>query len=195
MCCCCRPVHRPCRFETLRPSALPAKALLLLDVAHNAPAIDALVASITVAYPSAHAVIIFGANYDKDAKSIMQTLQRVPNLLGGVAVQSSHPKAVPATDLLAIGSSLSTTAATVPWVGATSMDHALEHALQLAAGTIVTASSAGPDAAAAAECVVICCGSVFVAADMREAVAAKEPSLFSADDWVFEQANEPPLLM
>ena len=42
---------------------------------------------------------------------------------------------------------------------------------------------------------VVCCGSVFVAADMRQALAANEPTLFREGDWVFEHAGEPALLM
>ena len=42
---------------------------------------------------------------------------------------------------------------------------------------------------------VLCFGSVFVAAAMREALAKIEPALFQEDDWVFEGAKEPPLVM
>ena len=43
--------------------------------------------------------------------------------------------------------------------------------------------------------VVVCCGSVFVAADMRAEVARAEPALFAPTDWVFEEGGKPPLLM
>ena len=43
--------------------------------------------------------------------------------------------------------------------------------------------------------VVLCCGSVFVAADMRSMLAKAQPDLFQADDWAFQEAAEPPLLM
>ena len=43
--------------------------------------------------------------------------------------------------------------------------------------------------------VVVCCGSVFVAADMRAEVARADPALFPPTDWVFEEGGEPPLLM
>ena len=42
---------------------------------------------------------------------------------------------------------------------------------------------------------IVCCGSVFVAADMREALAKLKPTLFATGDWVFEAASEPALLM
>ena len=37
---------------------------------------------------------------------------------------------------------------------------------------------------------MLCCGSVFVAADMRAALAGLQPDLFAPDDWVHEQATE-----
>ena len=42
---------------------------------------------------------------------------------------------------------------------------------------------------------VLCCGSVFVAADMRAALAEAEAALFPETDWVFEHKGEPHLLM
>ena len=42
---------------------------------------------------------------------------------------------------------------------------------------------------------VLCCGSVFVAADMRAMLAREQPQLFATDDWVFDEAGEPALLM
>ena len=42
---------------------------------------------------------------------------------------------------------------------------------------------------------IVCCGSVFVAADMREALAKLKPTLFATGVWVFEAASEPALLM
>ena len=43
--------------------------------------------------------------------------------------------------------------------------------------------------------IVLCCGSVFVAADMRSALAVRDSTVLRPDDWAFEECNEPPLLM
>ena len=68
------------------------------------------------------------------------------------------------------------------WVSASSMLEALE----AAARALGTHANGGT---------VLCCGSVFVVADMRAALAKQQPSLFRPDDWAFDEAGEPPLLM
>ena len=61
----------PARFEELQPSALGG-GRLLLDVAHNEPAIRALVESVCDAYADAKVVVILGANRDKDLAAIVR---------------------------------------------------------------------------------------------------------------------------
>ena len=70
---------------------------------------------------------------------------------------------------------------TAQWETANSMWEAVEKAAMALQGS--------------APGLVVCCGSVFVAADMRQALAANEPTLFREGDWVFEHAGEPALLM
>ena len=112
-----------------------------------------------------------------------------------MAVQSSHPKAVPPATIL--DAALAAAAAEgagelradgaapveeqVAWCAAESM----VEALALAAAPLQEQPGA----------VVLCCGSVFVAADMRAALAREEPALFAQADWAFEESGEPPLLM
>ena len=59
----------------------------------------------------------------------------------------------------------------------------------------LAASAISAEAEDEADALVLCCGSVFVAADMRAALALKQPELLATADWVFEQAAEPALLM
>ena len=68
------------------------------------------------------------------------------------------------------------------WVSSSSMLEALE----AAARALGTHANGGT---------VLCCGSVFVVADMRAALAKQQPRLFRPDDWAFDEAGEPPLLM
>ena len=122
-----------------------------------------------------------------------------PGLRLGVAVQSSHPKAVPPATILdaalaaaaaegagelradGAGGGAASVEEQVAWCAAESM----VEALALAAAPLQEQPGA----------VVLCCGSVFVAADMRAALAREEPALFAQADWVFEESGEPPLLM
>ena len=71
----------PGRFEVLRPKLLRVSKgstscseypILLIDVAHNEPAVAALLRSIDAAWPQAPLAIIFGANRDKDVTSIVK---------------------------------------------------------------------------------------------------------------------------
>ena len=177
----------PCRFEVLKPAVLEdTNASLLLDVAHNEPAVGALLSSIDVKFPSSPFVLIFGANGDKDVKTIMKMLRVMPRLVMGIAVQSSHPKALPAQQVLESDGDEMTDVSdgdgsTAQWETANSMWEAVEKAAMALQGS--------------APGLVVCCGSVFVAADMRQALAANEPTLFREGDWVFEHAGEPALLM
>ena len=174
-------------------------ARLLLDVAHNEPAVAALLASVSAAFPAARLAVIYGANGDKDVRAMVRLIARLPRLAQAVAVQSSHPKAVPSADVVAAAREAAAAAAAaaaaspppphapaaateqVAWCAAASMAEALE----LAAAPLRGEAGA----------VVVCCGSVFVAADMRAEVARAEPALFPPTDWVFEEGGEPPLLM
>ena len=171
-------------------------ARLLLDVAHNEPAVAALLASVSAAFPAARLAVIYGANGDKDVRAMVRLIAQLPRLAQAVAVQSSHPKAVPSADVVAAAREAAAAAAASPpppphapaaateqvaWCAAASMAEALE----LAAAPLQGEAGA----------VVVCCGSVFVAADMRAEVARAEPALFPPTDWVFEEGGEPPLLM
>jgi len=122
----------------------------------------------------------------------VRCIAALPRIALGIAVQSSHPKAVPPARLLEAALEVAAEplprahAAAAPpeqvaWCAAASMAEALE----LAAAPLQGETGA----------VVVCCGSVFVAADMRAEVARAEPALFAPTDWVFEEGGKPPLLM
>jgi dihydrofolate synthase/folylpolyglutamate synthase len=187
-----RTVSWPCRFEVLRPSSLPSHVSLLLDVAHNEPAVAALLTSVAAAWPTAPIALVFGANGDKDVGKIVPMLRAMPGLVLGVAVQSSHPKALPAARLLESDgkkggdgdSDGAAPPADAPWVCAASMLEALEKAGAALHGAGATGG----------EGLVVCCGSVFVAADMRYAVATQQRDLFAEEDWVWEQGSEAMLM-
>ena len=183
----------------------PPRTLQLLDVAHNEPAIGALLPTVISSWPDARLVVVFGANSDKDTATILRMLGALPRVLLAVAVRSSHPKALTTDDVVRESAACAAEAAEsdahaspAPWRAASSMIQALE----IAAGALDEDDKAGAGGGGGGEggegrqAVVLCTGSVFVVADMREALAAAEPSLFADNDWVFEGGSrEPALLM
>ena len=181
----------PCRFEVLRPSTLlPSGAPLVLDVAHNEPAVEALVRSAAAAWRDAPCVVIFGANFDKDVAKCVRLLCAHPRLVGAVAVQSSHPKAVPTDQILREAAGASASAPPPAGKAATVAAGGGEH------GGGRRARRGHPPCRAARSAarrrrvgVVLCCGSVFVAADMREALAERQPDVFASGDWVFARES------
>ena len=62
-------------------------------------------------------------------------------------------------------------------------------ALQLAAAALPHKN--GEEHMESGSGVILCCGSSYVAADMREALATVEPMLFARSDWVHLHAGEP----
>ena len=178
----------PARFEVFLPAPLRSGQRLIIDVAHNEPAVGALLASVDAGFPQAPLVAIFGANADKDVRTIVRLLCAQPRLRRAVAVRSSHPKAISAGEIVNLAHEAQEAAgseAAAGWVSADSMLDALD----------LAASAISAEAEDEADALVLCCGSVFVAADMRAALALKQPELFATADWVFEQAAEPALLM
>lgn len=181
----------PARFEMLRPGLLRG-ARLVLDVAHNQPAIRALVDSLSAPpYAGAKLAVVLGVNKDKDLAAIVHEMRGLgPRVSGFVAVASSHPKATTASEVARIAVAQAPALAAAdggsapPWRVAGSMAEALE-----LAAALLTAQ-----AAPAADAIVLCCGSVFIAAEMREEIARTDPALFADDDWVLEE-REPPLVM
>ena len=47
-------------------------------------------------------MVIFGANFDKDVRKIVELIGAAPRLCQAIAVQSSHPKAVPTSQVLVV---------------------------------------------------------------------------------------------
>ena len=161
---------------------------MLLDVAHNVPAVTALADAVKKSFPGHPTALIFGANRDKDtsgmARALLATLGS--QLRAAVAVAALHPKATPVDMITQITHSWCGEARAksdggigfgLYWSTAHSMGEAL--ALALAALPI---GGRRP--------LVLCCGSLFVAAEMREHLATQNPALFARTDWVFEEVCE-----
>ena len=219
----------PGRFEVFggvrQPKLFkPHATQLMLDVAHNEPAIEALLVSVLLTWPGSRCAVIFGANGDKDVPKICKHLAAMPTLALLVAVQSSHPKALPTEKILELKPAAEAAAAKMnkervaastmtehaaregaglgaPWAAAATMEEALKLASEAVRPPrkedlvdtkqdFWMAPQASP-----AEGLVVCCGSVFVVSDMRQALCEMQPDLFDKSDWAMEAKNEPALLM
>ena len=172
--------HWPGRFEML-PDAADAPFPLLIDCAHNVDSVTLLLATLEQFYPGRPITFIFGANRDKELAPEMELILGYTKRV--VLVQSQHPKATPLADLSAqfaqvVAGSQQEEAGDVRVVAAPSMAQAIALAGEMTP----------PDG------LLVGSGSVFVAADLREAWNRLHPGAFPADDWVHAAAGEPVLV-
>jgi dihydrofolate synthase / folylpolyglutamate synthase len=135
----------PARFEWL--SGQPA---LIVDGCHNPPAASVLAAALDEVFPGADRILLLGVSRDKDVVGVLRQILGKAHKV--IATRSEHPRALAAADLAAIVGDLG-----VECVVADTPAEALEMAMR----------DASP------EDVVVATGSLFLAAEVREAWAAR----------------------
>jgi len=168
----------PGRFEML-PFPEDAPFPLLIDCAHNVDSVTLLLATLEKFYPNRPITFLFGANRDKElAPELELILDYTPRV---VLVQSQHPKATPLADL----------AAQFDQIVARRAD---TDEIQVVAASSMAEAIAAANALAPPGGLLVGSGSVFVAADLREAWNSLHPGAFPADDWVHAAAGEPVLV-
>ncbi len=160
----------PARFEFL---AMPGHdtgqvPTIIADGAHNADSAARLAQLLAAQHdrqPNGRLTVILGTAGDKDVTGILRSLLPVCDAL--ICTQAHHPRALAAAQLASMAQAMATEMpiTVVPGV-ATALTRALV--------------SARPSD------IVCLTGSLFVAAEGREAWAAQHPEHFRADDWVFE---------
>jgi dihydrofolate synthase/folylpolyglutamate synthase len=138
-------VRWPARFELL--AASPA---LVVDAAHNPHGARALVAGLAERWPGDPRCLVLGLSGDKDVDGMLTAL--LPGVVHVFAAQADHPRALPAQAVADQVRARGVAATACRGPGA-----ALDAAL----------AAAGPDH------VVVATGSIFLAADVREAWAAR----------------------
>lgn len=135
----------PGRYERF---PTPAGGTLVVDGAHNPPGIAALLAALDAVDPAPAYVFVLGFGGGKDVDAMLDALG--PRAAHVVTVQADHPKAL---DAARLADRIAGRGLRVPLtVGGADMAAALDRAL-----------------AAAGAGVVVATGSIFVAADVREA--------------------------
>lgn len=169
----------PCRFQVfhmMRPNSGEKKVTIVLDVAHNPPAIHKLMGLLHKRFPDKKLRFVCGFSADKDVGSVVSTIADAcrrhdansssssfedESALRRIhLVKANHPRGA---SLDEVNQSLALAGRDAPQFAAiASIADGLEQAVQ--------AARASPD-----DEVVVVCGSVFLMAEARRAMGLKEP--------------------
>jgi dihydrofolate synthase / folylpolyglutamate synthase len=146
-----RAVQWPGRFELVGRAPV-----VVLDGAHNADSAQKLAATLREYFPGRAVTLVFGASSDKDVAGMLSALLAPEVGVRRVLLtQAIHPRAQDTDEMAALAAQHGLAAETAPTVA-----QALDKAL----------SRAGP------EDVVLATGSLFVVAEARAAVLARQPA-------------------
>ncbi|TMW60435.1 hypothetical protein Poli38472_000477 [Pythium oligandrum] len=160
----------PCRFQVLhivRPNSTEKKVTIVLDVAHNLPAMEKLMQSLRRRFPTQVPRFVCGFSADKDINKVLQTITSVYNHKSDSTerihsrihlVKANNPRAA---SLEEINLSL-VKAGGEPFNRISSIADGVDEA--------VAAARASTE-----DEVVVVCGSVFLMAEARQALGFKEP--------------------
>jgi dihydrofolate synthase/folylpolyglutamate synthase len=158
----------PGRLEVL-PAPVDWEPTVVVDGAHTEASAALLVAALEGYFPGRPCWLVLGVSSDKSVDALLGRL--APLATRVIGTQSRHPRALPVHDLvLAARSCMSPSIVT----GAPTVAAALVQALQ----------------EAPSDAVVCFAGSLFVAAEAREAWLERHPRAFPPGDWAYEA--EPP---
>jgi len=147
-------VRPPCRFERVdREDGLT----ILLDVAHNPPAMEYLVRKLKASYPNSSFRFVTGMSSDKDLRQCSQTLLSIAGPSQIHLVEAAHPRAAKLTSILVAEPRL------------TDCHYNLEDR------SITTQVEAAVESARENGEILVVCGSVFLMAEAREALGFDEP--------------------
>jgi dihydrofolate synthase / folylpolyglutamate synthase len=160
-------VRPPCRFEVVTKG----HTTVILDVAHNPPAMATLVRKLETTFPSACFRIVAGMSSDKDLKQCAETLLSLLNNDASLLhlVEAAHPRAAKVEAILEAEPSLKSIANYD--LEDTSITKQVENALSLASEN---------------KEILVVCGSVFLMAEAREALGFQEPR---DSDYIAEMAG------
>lgn len=147
----------PCRFEIVRGAK--EESTVILDVAHNPPAMEYLVCKLHATYPDGTRFrMVVGMSSDKDISlcgpSLMKIVDRDASRLH--FVQAAHPRAAKLEEILA---ATALNKANFDWVDR----------------TVTTQIRSAMKLAATNQEILVVCGSVFIMAEAREALGFDEP--------------------
>lgn len=147
-------IRPPCRFEQVqREDGLT----ILLDVAHNPPAMIYLVEKLRTTYPDSQFRFVAGMSSDKDIGQCSRTLLSIADPEQIHLVEAAHPRAASLPSILIAEPRL------------------VESHYDLDDRSITTQVQAAVNLAKERNEVLVICGSVFLMAETREALGFDEP--------------------
>lgn len=171
-------VKWPGRFEHL-PLPHDREMPMIVDCAHNEESIRRLVETLAQLYPSRPVTFVVGYSQSKQIHPMLGVLLTYSPQL--VLVSSHHPRALSVEEL---GQAAHAEAQRLGLLGG--KDPARIHTAADMGEALDLAAALTP-----AGGVRVGTGSVFVAAELREAWAARYPGLFPPTDWVHQAPFEP----
>ena len=185
----------PCRMESFRVNrpalyagsdAPPGDATVVLDGAHNGDSVNLFLKGLREAYPNRHIRVLFGAGMEKALNDMLQAVEMHADSV--VFVQSRHFKAASEQELHAAAIKEGYTLRYPPHSNPLSRTGDGTVARRLKDAILNGGSNAAPlskdDPLRGPGPVIAICGSLFAAAEAREALFGLEPTLFKANDWV-----------
>jgi dihydrofolate synthase / folylpolyglutamate synthase len=150
-------IRPPCRFELVQAKGDNAP-MVILDVAHNPPAMEYLLRKLQSTYPDTSFRIVVGMSSDKDmtlcGKSVMEIVKNDVSKIH--FVQAAHPRAATLEEIL----------------NATKLEAA--H-FDLTDRSLTNQIQKALDLATRNQEMVVICGSVFLMSEAREALGFDEP--------------------
>jgi len=158
-------IRPPCRFEE---TVVDDTVHVILDVAHNPPALQYLLAKLRADYPSQKNIrFVLGFSSDKDlANCTRQILNEKPS--GIHLVQASHSRAASIDDILEVAPELKTFAHY-------DIPRRHENDGYVENGNITTQVEAALALAKENNELLVVCGSAFIMSEVREALGYDEP--------------------
>lgn len=147
-------IRPPCRFEQVqRDDGLT----ILLDVAHNPPAMDYLVKKLRTTYPESKFRFVAGMSSDKDIGECGRSLLTIADPSQIHLVEAAHPRAAQIPTILLAEPRLT------------------ESNFDLNDRSITTQVQTAVEMSKASDEILVICGSVFLMAEAREALGFDEP--------------------
>ena len=155
-------------LHLVRPNSKEKKVTLVLDVAHNPPAIARLVTLLQKKYPRKKYRFVCGFSADKDIANVMQQLTSITDQSRIHLVRANHPRGATLEEINAalINSSRSNDSTPETFGSISAVADGVEQA--------IVASRACQDNEDEQELVVIC-GSVFLMAEARQTLGFQDP--------------------